>query len=81
MVHQANAGLGAARNVGTATRDRRATSPSPTATTWSSPGAYERMVGSLDRTGSDLAIGAVERLRGAETFMTPLMRSNHAAGR
>ena len=76
VVHQANAGLGAARNVGTAhaTGELLAFADSDDLVT---PRAYERMVGALDHSGSDVAIGAVERLRGSETFMTPLMRTNH----
>ncbi len=64
VVHQANAGLGAARNAGTrlATGD---SSRSPTATTWCCPGAYETCSSARStRTGSDLAIGAVERCDG-----------------
>jgi glycosyltransferase involved in cell wall biosynthesis len=78
VVHQANAGLGAARNVGArhATGDLLAFVDSDDLL---HPRAYERLVGSLERTGSDVAIGAVERLRGEERFMTPLMRQNHRA--
>ncbi|MEJ7795018.1 MAG: glycosyltransferase family 2 protein, partial [Nocardioides sp.] len=73
VVHQPNAGLGAARNVGVghATGELLAFADSDDVV---SPGAYERLVGSLDASGSDLAIGAVQRVRGTETFMTPLMR-------
>lgn len=76
VIHQANAGLGAARNVGVgqATGELLAFADSDDLVV---PGAYERMVASLDSSGSDLVIGAVQRLRGTETFMTPLMRINH----
>lgn len=80
VIHQANAGLGAARNEGV----RRSTG---TYLAFADSddivvdGAYAAMVGSLERTGSDLAIGAVERLRGDERFMTPLMRENHQVSR
>ena len=76
VVHQANAGLGVARNVGVghATGELLAFADSDDVV---SPDAYERLVGSLDASGSDLAIGAVQRVRGTETFMTPLMRTNH----
>lgn len=74
--HQANAGLGAARNAGTrlATGDYLTFADSDDLVC---PDAYERLVGTLERTGSPLAIGAVERLRGEERFVTPLMRENH----
>ncbi len=56
VVHQANAGLGAARNVGVehATGELLAFADSDDLVM---PGAYERMVGSLDASGSDLVIG------------------------
>ncbi|MGZ5403062.1 MAG: glycosyltransferase family 2 protein [Nocardioides sp.] len=76
VVHQANAGLGAARNIGVghATGELLAFADSDDVV---SPGAYERLVGSLDASGSDLVVGAVQRVRGTETFMTPLVRTNH----
>lgn len=76
VIHQPNAGLGAARNEGV----RRSTG---TYLAFADSddlvvdGAYAAMVASLERTGSDVVIGAVERLRGDERFMTPLMRENH----
>lgn len=76
VVHQANAGLGQARNIGVrhATGELLAFADSDDLVT---PRAYSRLVGSLDASGSDLAIGAVERLRGTQVSMTPLMRANH----
>jgi CDP-glycerol glycerophosphotransferase len=76
VVHQANAGLGPARNVGVrhATGELLAFADSDDLVM---PGAYSRLVESLDASGSDLAIGAVERLRGTQVTMTPLMRANH----
>ena len=76
VVHQANAGLGPARNIGVrhASGELLAFADSDDLVL---PRAYSRLVGSLDATGSDLAIGAVQRLRGSETSMAPLMRANH----
>ncbi len=76
VVHQANAGLGAARNAGTrnATGEYLAFADSDDLVV---DGAYARMVAALEGSGSDLAIGAVERLDGERTFMTPLMKENH----
>jgi glycosyltransferase involved in cell wall biosynthesis len=76
VVHQANCGLGPARNTGVrhATGELLAFADSDDLVL---PGAYTRLVEALDASGSDLAIGAVERLRGDETSMTPLMRVNH----
>ncbi|HEX5861883.1 MAG TPA: glycosyltransferase family 2 protein [Nocardioides sp.] len=80
VVHQANSGLGAARNEGV-----RHCGGSYLAFADSDDlvveGAYAAMVDSLERTGADIAIGAVERLRGDERFMTPLMKQNHAEPR
>src|SRR5215210_5877479 len=80
VVHQANAGLGAARNEGVrwSTGAYLAFADSDDLVV---DDAYAALVGSLERTGSDLAIGAVERLRGDERFMTPLMRENHEQSR
>jgi glycosyltransferase involved in cell wall biosynthesis len=76
VIHQPNAGLGAARNEGVrhSTGDYLAFADSDDLLV---EGAYATLVGSLERTNSDLAIGAVQRLRGDERFMTPLMRENH----
>jgi glycosyltransferase involved in cell wall biosynthesis len=76
VLHQPNAGLGAARNEGVR-RSTGAYLAFADSDDLVVDGAYAAMLGSLERTGSDLAIGAVERLRGDERFMTPLMRENH----
>jgi CDP-glycerol glycerophosphotransferase len=80
VVHQANAGLGAARNEGVrhSTGAYLAFADSDDLVV---DDAYAVMVGSLEWTGSDVAVGAVERLRGDERFMTPLMRENHQRAR
>ena len=76
VIHQANAGLGAARNEGVrhSTGTYLAFADSDDLIV---DGAYAALVGSLERTGSDVSIGAFERLRGETRFMTPLMRENH----
>lgn len=73
---QENAGLGAARNVGVglATGDFLTFADSDDVVL---PGAYAALVGSLEQSGSDLAIGAVHRFDGDRVTMTPLMRENH----
>ena len=76
VVHQSNAGLGAARNAGTshATGEFLTFADSDDLV---AEDAYARMLGALEQTGSDIAVGAVERLDGERRFMTPLMRENH----
>ncbi|BAK35595.1 putative glycosyltransferase/ glycerophosphotransferase [Microlunatus phosphovorus NM-1] len=62
IVRQANAGLGAARNAGiTAARAPYLTFLDADDTV--PPDAYQQMVRTLSRTGSDFAIGAVRRMR------------------
>lgn len=76
VLHQDNAGLGAARNRGIEScgSEYLAFADSDDLVP---PGAYAALVRSLERTGSDLAIGAVQRMNGDNRFMTPLMRENH----
>jgi CDP-glycerol glycerophosphotransferase len=71
LVRQANAGLGPARNEGVrhARGEFLAFADSDDVVM---PTAYERMVSSLERTGSDLATGNVYRLEEGTTFQSPL---------
>jgi glycosyltransferase involved in cell wall biosynthesis len=80
VVHQDNAGLGAARNIGVehATGDYLTFVDSDDVVL---DGAYATLTDSLRRSGSDFSVGAVERVEGARRFMTPLMRENHQRSR
>lgn len=76
VVHQENAGLGAARNAGVAraSGDYLAFADSDDLV---APDGYAKLVSSLERSGSDLAIGRVERDRDEAAYLMPLMRENH----
>lgn len=76
VVHQANAGLGAARNIGT-THGTGEYLTFVDSDDLVPTGAYAALVGTLERSGSDLAIGAVERFDGDRRYMMPLVRENH----
>lgn len=76
LVRQDNAGVSAARHAGidrctgqylvlVDSDDRVA------------PGAWMRMLATLEQTGSDLVIGSAERVDGERRFTTPLMARNH----
>lgn len=76
VVHQENAGLGAARNTGAAMAS------APYLTFCDSDdvvpdGAYAAMLAAASTTGSEVVIGALERFDGKGTSMGPLMRRNH----
>jgi CDP-glycerol glycerophosphotransferase len=80
VVHQANAGLGPARNVGAGL----ATAPYLTFCDGDDvvpPGAYARMLSTITSTGSDVVVGALERFDGDKRSMGPLMRRNHESSR
>lgn len=76
VVHQANAGLGAARNTGTRLAVGRYLAFADSDDVVCS-GAYEHLIGALEATGSDLAIGTAYRWEGRRTTLTPLMKENH----
>jgi glycosyltransferase involved in cell wall biosynthesis len=80
LVRQPNAGLGAARNAGVrvATGELLAFADSDDTLP---PHAFARMVATLDRTGSDLVSGSVERVDGEARRVLPLVARNHAAER
>ncbi|MCW2848027.1 MAG: Teichoic acid biosynthesis protein [Marmoricola sp.] len=80
LLRQANAGLGAARNAGVAeaTGTYLAFVDSDDVLP---PDAWGAMLASLERTGSDLAVGTAERDDGIRRWTTPLMRRNHEVAR
>ncbi|MGN6128763.1 MAG: bifunctional glycosyltransferase/CDP-glycerol:glycerophosphate glycerophosphotransferase, partial [Nocardioidaceae bacterium] len=80
VFHQTNSGQGIARNLGVSHArgefltflDSDDTVP---------PGAYEHMVATLQRTGSDLAVGSVRRFRHNQQIRTVWARTVHQADR
>ncbi len=78
LVRQENAGLGAARNVGVR-RARGTYLAFVDSDDELPPDAWGAMLASLERTGSDFAVGRVERDDGTRRWTTPLMERNHAA--
>ncbi len=80
LLRQANAGLGAARNAGV--RDATGTFLTFVDSDDVLPAdAWSAMLTSLERTGSDLAVGTAERDDGTRRWTTPLMQRNHARPR
>ncbi len=80
LLRQPNAGLGAARNAGVAeaTGTYLAFVDSDDVLP---PDAWTAMLASLERTGSDLAVGTAERDDGVRRWATPLMKRNHEVAR
>src|SRR5699024_11177083 len=76
VVHQADPGLGAARNTGVTVAS------APYLTFCDSDdvvpdGAYAAMLASVRSTGSEIVVGALERFDGERRTMGPLMARNH----
>ena len=80
LVQQENGGVSAARRTGI-DRSRGRYLTLVDSDDRVSPGAWARMVATLEQTGSDLVVGAAERVDGERRFMTPLMRRNHRVER
>ena len=80
VVRRANAGVGAARNAGV--REARGSLLTfVDSDDELPPGAWELMVGTLQRTGSDLVVGTAERDDGRRRWTTPRMEVNHRTDR
>jgi CDP-glycerol glycerophosphotransferase len=80
MVQQPNGGLGAARNRGVA-EARGSFLTFLDSDDLVTPGAYEAMMSTLVRTGSDLVVGTLMREEGGRNTVTRLMEENHRVRR
>lgn len=80
LVHQENAGIGAARNTGVALA-RGELLTFVDSDDELAPGAWSRMVGTILETGSDLVVGKVVRDDGTRRWPMRLMKANHEVDR
>jgi Glycosyl transferase family 2 len=80
LIARAHAGLGAARNAG-ADASRGKYLAFVDSDDVLPPDAYRRMLKTLERTGSDFAIGQLQRDDGRRRFAAPRMRRNHQTER
>lgn len=80
VIHKANAGLGAARNTGTAAA-RGEYLVFIDSDDYLFPGAYEAMIRALHRSGADVATGNVQRRQGQRLYQAWNQSRSHVADR